>query len=134
MSALIRPGIRYGLFAFAIGYVFGLLRVLVLTPALGAWLGYYIEFPLVTVAVFALGCWMGNAFGQGRSLPWLLGLGVIGVVTLIAIEASLALVVLGQPFQAYLQSYNLAAGHLFPIGLAFMAVAPMFSRFMPRSG
>ena len=59
---------------------------------------------------------------------------MIGVATLLVIEGIFALAILKQPLETYLQSFNLAAGSLFPIGLAIMALAPLFSRMMQRSG
>ncbi|MCB1481157.1 MAG: hypothetical protein KDJ55_04125 [Rhodobiaceae bacterium] len=134
MGALVRLGLRYGVLAFATGFMFGLARELVLAPKFGAHLAQQIEFPLVTASVFAIGCWLERMLAPGQSRPWLLGLGLIGVATLLVIEGIFALAILKQPLETYLQSFNLAAGSLFPIGLAIMALAPLFSRMMQRSG
>lgn len=134
MGQLVALGIRYGVFGFAAGFVFGAIREMVLIPKLGERLAYQIEFPLVTAAVAIIGCWMARAFGLGRSRLWLLGLGLLGVATLVAIESTFALAIMGKSMEAYLQSYNLAAGSLFPAGLAVMALAPLFSRMMERFG
>ena len=134
MGRLIRLGIRYGVFGFAAGFVFGAVRQMALVPKFGAHVAELIEFPLITATVFAIGYWMTRTFAQGQSRGWLFGLGAIGVATLLAIESVFALAILKQPLETYLQSFNVMAGHLFPIGLAVMALAPLLSRMMERDG
>lgn len=132
MSGLFRLGVLYGALAFGAGFAFGMLRELVLIPNLGERFGHQLEFPLVTATVALIGSWMARRFGAGYSVAWLLALGVIATAVLIAIESVFALFILRQPVGLYLQSFNIIAGSLFPIGLAIMALAPVFSRAMER--
>ncbi|MFN0262833.1 hypothetical protein ACKTEK_03045 [Tepidamorphus sp. 3E244] len=134
MTRLVQLGLLYGVLGFAAGFVFGALRELVLIPHLGERFGQQVEFPLVAGAVAIIGCWMARRFGERRSAAWLLGLGVLGVATLVAIESVFSLVILGRLLEDYLASYDLTAGSLFPVGLAIMALAPVFSRSMERFG
>lgn len=130
MIRLIRLGLLYGVLGFCAGFVFGVLRELVLIPNFGEALGGQIEFPMVTAAVALIGAWMGRHFGPGHSNAWLVGLGVIGVLTLLVIESSFALAILQQPLDSYLQAYDLSTGSKFPFGLAVMAAIPLISRLM----
>jgi hypothetical protein len=132
MGRLIRLGLLYGALGFAAGFVFGLLRELVLIPNFGERFGHQIEFPLVTASVAIIGSWMARRFGGSESAAWLLGLGVAGTATLLAVESTFALAILRQPLETYLRSYDPTTGSLFPLGLAIMALAPLFSRAMQR--
>ena len=111
----------YGLGGFAIGFVFGALREMLLIPALGQAGGQLAEFPLVTGAICAFGYRLGTGIGW-RPDTWLVGLG--GVAVLLAVEAPFALYVMGQPVEVFLASFDILRGALFPYALAAMAVAP----------
>lgn len=115
--------LTYGAGGFFIGFLFGALRELVLVPAFGQRMAHGIEFPLVTGAVMALGFWIGR-----RTAPPALAIGLGGVAILIALESALALGVLGQSPEAYLASYDITRGALFPYGLMLMAIAPALGR------
>lgn len=132
MASLLRLGLFYGVAGFVAGFFFGALRELALVPALGETLARRIEFPMVTAAVAIIGCWLTRTRASTRDSGWLLGLGACGVATLVVIESVFALVVLGVPLEAYLRGFNPAAGNLFTLGLAVMALAPVFSRAMQR--
>jgi fermentation-respiration switch protein FrsA (DUF1100 family) len=118
-----RDGIAYGLLCFAAGFAFGALREVLLVPALGRELGYWVEFPLVTMAVIAIAYWLVHRSPDCPAIPWLVA-GALGVATLLVLESGLALLVLGVPVQAYLETFDVTRGALFPIGLGVMLVAP----------
>lgn len=116
-------GLLYGGLCFAAGGLLGAIRELLLRPTLGPELGRWVEFPLVTLAAVAI-AWQLVTNRPGQSLRAWLEVGGIGVATLLALESSLALLVLGIPLAAYLASYDVSQGALFPIGLGVMGAAP----------
>lgn len=113
----------YGAAAFLIGFLFGILRELVLIPAFGDRAGHLIEFPLVTGSVAMLGLWAGR-----RASPPGILIGLGGVAVLVLLESSLALAVMGQTLSEYLAHYDITDGALFPFGLAIMALAPILGK------
>lgn len=124
--SLLRWSLAYGLGGFALGFVFGALRELVLIPQLGLTGGRWAEFPLVTLSIAALGVWIGR-----RARPPALAIGLLGVAVLVVAESFLAVVVLRQPIEAYAAQYNVLRGALFPYGLAVMGLAPLLGRRLP---
>jgi hypothetical protein len=120
----VRRGLFYGAIGFAIGFVLGTLRELVLIPAFGDQVGRYVEFPIVVIGVVIAARWL---FGETSSGAWPARLfaGAIGVVVLVALESGLALGVLRMPLETYAQGYDVSRGALFPIGLLIMLVAPV---------
>lgn len=127
MKARIRPlflwPFAFGAAAFSAGFLFGMLRELVLIPAFGEREGHLIEFPLVTGSVAMLGLWAGR-----RASPpgFLIGFG--GMAVLVLLESSLALAIMGQTLSEYLAHYDITEGALFPYGLAIMALAPILGK------
>lgn len=132
---LMSPGLRhllgwsgaYGGLGFAAGFVFGVLRQLVLIPAFGERAGHLIEFPMVTLTVFGLGAWIG-----ARSAAPALGIGLLGAAVLIAFESTMALGFAGLSLSDYLAGYDITRGALFPFGLAAMVLAPFAGRWSGR--
>jgi hypothetical protein len=123
MNRIVLDSLLYGLLSFGAGFVLGAVRELLLIPALGAELGHWVEFPLVTLAVVAI-AWRLVALRPGRGTWAWLAAGAIGVAALLALESTLALLVFGIPITAYLASFDVTQGALFPIGLAVMQAAP----------
>ena len=128
----VAAGLSYGLGAFGIGFLFGVLREFVLIPQLGERAGHLAEFPLVTACVVALGVWLGLRLAAPRSRMRLLATGLLGIVLLVLVESSFAIGVLGLRWADHLAAYDLTQGALFPLGLALMAVAPVLSRLIRR--
>jgi hypothetical protein len=121
---MVRQGVFYGAIGFAIGFIFGTLRELVLIPWLGAEVGRWIEFPLVVGGVVIAARWL---FAEPSSGAWpaRLTAGAIGVMVLVALESGLALGVLRMPVESYLAGYDITRGALFPLGLMIMLAAPV---------
>ena len=111
--------LAYGVGAFAIGFLLGALRELVLIPAFGAAAGHLIEFPVVTGLIALGGFWAGR-----RAPPPALLTGFGGVAVLVCLESTLAIWIMGQTPAEYLAHYDISKGALFPFGLAVMALAP----------
>ncbi|MBM3609408.1 MAG: hypothetical protein FJX29_13340 [Alphaproteobacteria bacterium] len=118
-----RAMVVYGIAAFAIGFVLGLIRELALAPLLGRRLAQWTEFPVVT-ALVCFAAWRILAWRESWSARALLAWGAGGVLMLLALESAFALFVVGLPLAKYLEGFNVARGALFPFGLAIMLTAP----------
>lgn len=120
-SALIQACF-YGLGGFAIGFVFGAIRQLVLAPNFGDGASRWMEFPFVTLAIAWLGWWFGARKAGSAGAAVLIGIG--GLACLLVIESVFALQMLGMSPEEYLATFDISRGALFPYGLAAMAIAP----------
>ena len=112
----------YGLAGFAIGFVFGAIRQLLLAPNFGDAASRWMEFPFVTLAIAGLGWWFGVRRAGSGGAALLIGIG--GLACLLLIESVFALQMLGMSMADYLATFDIARGALFPYGLAAMAIAP----------
>lgn len=120
--------VLYGVVAFAIGFMFGALRELALIPWLGERAGHWAEFPLVTASIMAVGIWLSRRRRLGTAPALLAGLG--GVFVLLIVEGAFALGLMGMSVEAFLSTFNIFAGALFPYGVVLMGLAPwMATRF-----
>ena len=118
-------GTIYGVFCFTAGFVSGAIREFILIPAIGTTTGHLIEFPLILVAIGVIARLLVRRSFAGSAMSHWLALGVIGVTVLVVIESTFALAIMGVPLATYLAGYDVTEGALFPLGLLWMAVAPM---------
>ena len=121
--ALIKAILFYGCVVFAAGFVFGVLRELVLIPMTGRLAGRWIEFLVLLVAV----AWIARMAVQrlhDRRRKYLLALGIIGTLIMLAMESLFVLYVMRLPWEKYMASFDVTAGELFVFGLLFMCAAP----------
>lgn len=116
----------YAIITFVAGFVFGVIRELLLIPMAGKSAGHWIEFPFMLLAT-----WAAAIYAKQRLVnpdrKTLLALGLFGTLLLILIESSFALYVVQMPLHKYLVSFDVMAGALFPWGLAFMLAAPQLT-------
>ena len=121
---LLRAILVYGTLAFAAGFVFGVIRELVLIPLLGKTAGKWAEFiPLIGAIFFVAAFALRQLKTPDKRALLIMGLG--GVAVLLMFESLFALYVMQVPLAAYLESFNVLKGELFVWGLAMMAVAPL---------
>ena len=124
MHAL-KAGIIYGLLGFAAGFIFGALREILFIPLFGDRAGHLIEFPMLLAAILLIASVVVRRTGIHTTSSAVV-MGIVGVSVLLAIESTFALAIMGQSTDEYLASFNVLKGELFPIGLAAMALAPVF--------
>lgn len=114
----------YGTLAFAAGFVFGVIRELLLIPWLGRGTGKLLEFAVMVAITFGLARYATGKIRHPTS-GQLIALGIGGMVILLALEAMFTLYVMQLPLEKYLASFNVLKGELFPFGLLAMAIAPL---------
>ncbi len=121
---LLRALFAYGIGAFAIGFVLGVLRELVFVPLLGQRPAHWAEFPILIALILLLARRVLR--GKAEWTAWrLLAIGAGGVAILLALESTFALYVVNVPLEKYLASFDIREGALFPLGLAIMLVGPL---------
>ena len=121
---MLRAVLVYGTLAFGSGFVFGVLRELVLIPVLGKGPGKWAEFvPLIGAIFFVAAYAMRQLKMPDRRA--LLTMGIGGVIVMLMFESMFALYVMQVPLAIYLEGFNVLKGELFVWGLAIMALAPL---------
>ncbi|WP_298189783.1 hypothetical protein [Novosphingobium sp.] len=122
-SAAIRAGLAYGLLAFALGFILGIVRTFLVAPALGAFAAVAIEIPVmlascVPLAVWCLRRWRIARWGNAALM------GLAGFAVLMICEVLLGLA-LGQGLQAILAAMGKPAGLLGLAGQIAFALLPL---------
>lgn len=122
-SAAIRAGLAYGLLAFALGFILGIVRTVLVAPALGALAAVAIEIPVMLASCVPLAVWCLRRWGIARLGKAAL-MGLSGFAVLMVCEVLLGLA-LGQGLQAILAAIALPAGLLGLAGQIAFALLPL---------
>ena len=126
----ISAGAAYFGVVFALGFMIGTLRVLVVEPRLGATASVAIEVPFMLLASWLVARRLVAGFGLSNRGPKLV-MGLTGLVLLLAAETALG-VALGQPLADQLATYGTLRGLLNLVGQLGFAAMPLLVRW-PRS-
>jgi hypothetical protein len=132
-SAVIRAGVAYGVIGFGFGFAFGVVRTMVVAPALGAFTAVAIETPLMLAACTPLARWCLRRGGITAPAAALL-MGLAAFAALMVCEGLFGLA-LGQGPQAILAAMALPEGLLGLAGQVTFALIPLsFAAFkhLPR--
>jgi len=122
-SAAIRAGVAYGVIGFGFGFAFGVVRTLVVAPALGAFVAVAIETPLMLAACTPLARWCLRRWeiaGPGAALA----MGLAAFAALMVCELLLGLA-LGQGPAAILAAMARPEGILGLAGQVTFALLPL---------
>lgn len=123
MNRALKAGAAYFATVFALGFVLGTIRVLMLAPLIGEWLATVVELPVMLAASWLLCGWVLRRWQVPSSLADRLVVGVFAFVLLIAAEILLGLTLLGRDTAAQAQAMTRGAGAL---GLAAQVLFAMF--------
>jgi hypothetical protein len=121
----IRAGTLYFALVFAIGFVFGTVRQLLLVPYLGELGGVAVEAPLMVAASYLVARWVIGRLAVAREVPQRLQMGLAALTLLLATEAVLSQVLRGWTFEQWLGHFATAQGLLSLVLFLFFAVTPL---------
>jgi hypothetical protein len=120
----ILTGITFGLSMFGAGFCLGVIRVLVVAPALGNELtAVFLEFPLITFLCWRLSTLLIRKLHNIDSTFNGFIMGVCGFTTLLLCEVGLSLLVFDKSLKETLQDFATTKGR---IGLAGQAISSSF--------
>jgi hypothetical protein len=125
MSRAIAAGTVYFVAVFLVGFVLGILRVLVVAPRLGAVAAVLIEAPAILAASWVASRECVRRFGVGRSPGLRLAMGGSAFALLMAVEAALAVLAFGLSLADHLAAYLTVAGALGLAAQLGFAVIPL---------
>lgn len=100
-----QAGIRFGLFAFGLGFLLGTLRTLVIAPQLGPATAVVLELPLVLLACW---WWAGRIVRRFRptSAKEALAIGLIGFAVLMLGEFAVGLGLMGFTPRQWIDNFS----------------------------
>jgi hypothetical protein len=121
--AAIRAGAAYGVIGFGFGFLFGVVRTLLVGPAIGAFAAVAIETPLMLATCAPLARWCLRRWAVSGP-PKALAMGLAAFAVLMVCEVLLGLA-LGQAPPAMLAALGRPAGLLGLAGQICFALLPL---------
>lgn len=128
MLAAIRAGLFYFLAVFAVGFLLGTVRTLVVVPAIGALAAVALELPLMLLASWWLCGVVLRWFPVPNAALLRLTMGGSAFLLLMAAELALAVWGFGQPPAVYVTRFAGLAEKLGLAGQVGFALMPLFRR------
>lgn len=128
-----RAGIAYAATVFAIGFLLGTARVLLLLPRLGPTTAVLLELPIIlTASWYASGAWM-RRLGVGAEFRVRVVAGVLALLTLIVLELLLAIGLFRSSMQEYLAGLRSSSGTIGLAGQVCFATFPLLDAMVHRA-
>ncbi len=121
-----KAGLAYALAAFAVGFLFGTVRVLLVEPAIGAAAAVAIEVPLMLGVSWLVAKAVLRRIPVERSLPPRLVMAAVALFTLVFIETGLGLA-FGTSLRAQVEAYLTLRGLFTAIGQLGFALIALFA-------
>jgi len=121
---IIRAALAYFGIVFACAFLFGIVRVLLVAPAIGAMAAVAIEIPLILVISWLAAAWVIARFAVAARMGERLAMGGLAFGILMLAEAGLALVAFGTPWPVYVAELATAPGVLGLVGQMVFALVP----------
>lgn len=128
MSAAWRAGVAYFALVFALGFLLGTLRVLLLAPVLGATVAVLLELPLMLAASWWVCAWLLRRFAVPSAATARLLMGGCAFALLLLAEFALATLVFAQSPAMFLASFRAPHGWLGLLGQLGFALMPWLLR------
>jgi hypothetical protein len=122
-SAAFRAGVAYGVIGFGFGFAFGIVRTMLVAPALGAFVAVAIETPLMLAACAPLALWCLRRWGIAAPFA-AIAMGLAAFAALMVCEGLFALA-LGQAARVFFAAMARPEGLLGLAGQITFALLPL---------
>jgi hypothetical protein len=116
LASSVRAGIAYAVTVFAIGFLFGTLRILLLAPRVGATIAVSVEVPIMLTASWYASRILMKRFAVGAESRARILVGAVAFVTLMTLEVVLSIILFHRSIGEYLANLRSLAG-----GIGFAA-------------
>jgi hypothetical protein len=133
LSTAIKGGLAYVIIVFAVGFLLGAIRVMVVAPLIGEFSGVCLEAPIMLAVSWVACGWSLRAFGVGERTTSRLAMGGAAFALLIGAETAVGAVLFARAPLGVIQSFGTPAG---AVGLASQigfALIPLFRARAPIS-
>jgi hypothetical protein len=127
---MLKASVLYYIGVFAVGFVLGTIRVLIVVPRLGVRWAELLEQPLMLAASFffsRLVLLRHGPFPLSRRLV----IGLFALTLMLGTEIALTLLVQGRTLAQYLTGRDLVSGIAYLLSLAAFALMPVFAGHGP---
>lgn len=125
MLNTVKAGFVYFALVFAVGFVLGTIRVLVLAQRVGELGAVVIEIPIMLLASWMICCWLIRHLQVSRDLSARITMGVAAFAFLMIAELALSVWIFDNPVAAHFANYTTAHGGLGLAGQVAFAAFPV---------
>ncbi len=125
---IVKAGMLYFAVAFGAGFLLGTIRVPFLVPRLGERWAELIETPFMLVAIVVASRWVVRKLAVPPTVPARLGMGLIAVALLLAVEFTVVLELRGLTMATYFAGRDPVAGAVYYSMLALFTILPLLVR------
>jgi hypothetical protein len=133
MMAVVLAGLLYGLAIFALGFVLGTLRELVLAPILGRDAVVLVETPIILIAAWLTSGWLIRRWSLAPKVTPRMAMGAAAFALLMVGEALVAVFGFGRGLAVHLAGYATLRGLLELAPQALFALFPTLRLLAPRA-
>ncbi len=127
-----KAGVAYASSVFAIGFLLGAVRVLLLAPHLGAVAAVSLEMPIILAASWYVSSYFMRRFRVGTEIHTRLLVGVVAFVVLANLEIALSVSLFHKSMAEYLTELRTRAGALGFTGQIVFATFPLLGTLATR--
>jgi len=121
-------GAVYFVLVFAVGFALGVIRVVLVVPALGERWAELLETPLMIAASYLAARWTVRRFGVPVDrIAQRLGIGLIGLALLLGAEIGVVLRLRGLSISEYVAGRDPVSGGVYVLALLVFSVMPVFA-------
>jgi hypothetical protein len=121
---LLTSSVVYFAIVFGAGFVFGMVRVMWLVPAVGVRIAVLTELPLMVAVVFVAARWVNRRFLAKRDQPARLIVGVTALVLLLLAELFVGVIILGLTPRDVFLNRDPVSGTAYYLSLCVFALMP----------
>jgi len=130
----LRAGVWYFASIFALGFVLGTIRILLLAPIAGETAAVLIESPVILTASWFAGRYFIKRLGVTSHVASRALMGLCAFALLIVAEALLAIYGFGQAADEFLRNFRTVAGGAGLFGQILFGLFPLIDVFVRRRG
>jgi hypothetical protein len=125
MNISIRAGFLYFVVVFGIAFLFGVFRVLVLSPRLGELVSTFIELPIILSTAWLVSDFLTNRFNVPSEWRVRLSMGIVAFGLLMVAEFGLSVWLFGSTVEGYFAAYQSLPKIIGLAGQAAFALIPL---------
>ena len=120
----LKAGGLYFLLVFGAGFVFGVVRELLVVPRVGVMWAELLETPFMLVAIVVSARWVVRRMCVSGAAAARLVMGLVALVLLLAAEVGMVLQLRGMTLAGYLEGREPVSGTVYLVMLALYAAMP----------
>jgi len=125
---ILKTGVIYFVIVFGAGFLLGAVRTLWLVPRLGTRMAELMEAPVMFAVTVVAARWIVRRFGPLFSTWSRLGIGLIALGLMLAVELTLVLWLRGISIAEYTASRDPVSGTVYYALLVIFAIMPLLVR------